>query len=50
MGFDGIFWKDNIQKALLPKTSISEQIASEILDQLSSSLQSWDDTIKMKPF
>ena len=34
MGFANIFWKSSIQEAYLPKTSISEQIASEILAQL----------------
>ena len=31
MGFVKIFWKNNVQDAYLPKISISEQIASEIL-------------------
>ena len=34
MGFVGIFWKDNVQEAYLPKMSISGQIVSEILAQL----------------
>ena len=36
MGFVGIFWKNKIQEAYLPKTSISGQIVSEILAQLCS--------------
>ena len=36
MGFVRIFWKNNIQEAYLPKTSISGQIVSEILAQLCS--------------
>ena len=36
MGFVRIFWKNNIQQAYLPKTSISGQIASDILAQLCS--------------
>ena len=31
MGFVGIFWKNNIQEAYLPKMSISGQIISEKL-------------------
>ena len=34
MGFAGIFWKDNVQEANLPKMSISGQIVSEIVAQL----------------
>ena len=43
MGFVGIFWKNNIWRAYLPKTSIVEQIVSEILVPFSSddSLQIW---------
>ena len=42
MGFVRIFWKNNIQEAYLPKTSISGQIVSEILAQLCS-----DDSIQI---
>ena len=42
MGFVRIFWKNNIQEAYLPKTSISGQILSEILAQLCS-----DDSIQI---
>ena len=42
MGFVKIFWKNNIQEAYLPKTSISGQIVSEILAQLCS-----DDSIQI---
>ena len=35
MGFVGIFWKNNVQEAYLPKMSISGQIVSEIVAQLS---------------
>ena len=35
MGFVRIFWKNNIQEAYLPKMSISGQIVSEIVAQLS---------------
>ena len=31
MGFVRVFWKNNIQEAYLPNTSISGQIVSEIL-------------------
>ena len=31
MAFVSIFWKNNIQEAYLPKTSIVKQIVSEIL-------------------
>ena len=34
MGFVRIFWKNNIQEAYLPKTSLVGQIVSEILAQL----------------
>ena len=34
MGFVGIFWKNNLQEAYLPKMSISGQIVSEIVAQL----------------
>ena len=43
MGFVRIFWKENIQEALLPKTSIMGQIVSEILAQLYS-----DDSIQIQ--
>ena len=36
MGFVGIFWKNNVQEAYMPKMSISGQIVSEILAQLCS--------------
>jgi len=42
MGFVRIFWKNNNQKAYLPKTSIVGQIDSEILAQLGS-----DDSIQI---
>ena len=42
MGFVRIFWKNNIEEAYLPKTSISGQIVSEILAQLCS-----DDSIQI---
>ena len=42
MGFVRIFWKNNIQEAYLPKTSIVGQIVSEILAQLCS-----DDSIQI---
>ena len=42
MGFVGIFWKNNIQEAYLPKTSIVGQVVSEILAPLCS-----DDSIQM---
>ena len=42
MGFVRVFWKNNIQEAYLPKTSISGQIVSEILAQLCS-----DDSIQI---
>ena len=35
MGFVRIFWKNNVQEAYLPKMSISGQIVSEIVAQLS---------------
>jgi len=35
MGFVRIFWKNNVQEAYLPKMSISGQIISEIVAQLS---------------
>ena len=35
MGFVRIFWKNNAQEAYLPKMSISGQIFSEIVAQLS---------------
>ena len=35
MGFVRIFWKNNVQEAYLPKLSISGQIVSEIVAQLS---------------
>ena len=41
MEFVGILWKNNIQKAYLPKISIPGQIVSETLAQLCS-----DDTYK----
>ena len=31
MGFVGIFWKNNVQEAYLPKMSISGQIVFEML-------------------
>ena len=31
MGFVRVFWKNNVQKAYLPKVSISGQIVSEML-------------------
>ena len=31
MGFVGIFWKNNVQEAYLPKMSISGQIFSKML-------------------
>ena len=31
MGFVRIFWKNNLQEAYLPKTSISRQIVFEML-------------------
>ena len=34
MGFVGIFWKNNVPEAYLPKMSISGQIVSEIVAQL----------------
>ena len=34
MGFDRIFWKNNVQEAYLSKMSISGQIVSEIVAQL----------------
>ena len=34
MGFVRIFWKNNFQEVYLPKMSISEQIVSEIVAQL----------------
>ena len=34
MGFVGIFWKNNVQEAVMPKMSISGQIVSELLAQL----------------
>ena len=34
MGFDRIFWKNNVQEAYLPKMSIWGQIVSEIVAQL----------------
>ena len=36
MGFVKIYWKNNVQDAYLPKTSIVGQIVSEILAQLCS--------------
>ena len=42
MGFVRILWKNNNQKAYLPKTSIVGQIDSEILAQLGS-----DDSIQI---
>ena len=36
MGFWGVIWKNNIQKAYLPKISIPGQIVFEILAQLFS--------------
>ena len=42
MGFVKIFWKKHIYEAFLPKTSIVEQIVSEILAQLCS-----DDSIQI---
>ena len=36
MGFVGILWKNNIQKAYLPKISIPGKIVLEILAQLCS--------------
>ena len=36
MRFVKIFWKNNVQDAYLPKTSIEGQIVSEILGQLCS--------------
>ena len=36
MEFVGILWKNNIQKAYLPKTSILKQIVSETFAQLCS--------------
>ena len=36
MEFFGILWKNNIQKAYLPKISIPGQIVLEILAQLCS--------------
>ena len=36
MGFLGVIWKNNIQKAYLPKISIPGQIVFEILAQLFS--------------
>ena len=36
MAFVRIFWKSNVQKAFLPKMSISQQIVSEIVAQLYS--------------
>ena len=42
MGFVRIFWKNNIQQAYLPKTSISGQIVAKILAQLYS-----DDSIQI---
>ena len=42
MGFASIFWKDNIQEAYLPKSSIVGQIVSEILSKLCS-----DDSIQI---
>ena len=35
MGFVRIFWKNNVQEAYLPQLSISGQIVSEIVAQLS---------------
>ena len=35
MGFVRIFWKNNVQEAYLPTMSISGQIVSEIVAQLS---------------
>ena len=35
MGFVSTFWKNNVQEAHLPKMSISGQIVSEIVAQLS---------------
>ena len=35
MGFARIFWKNNVQEAYVPKMSISGQIVSEIVAQLS---------------
>ena len=42
MGFVKIYWKNNVQDAYLPKTSIVGQIVSEILAQLCS-----DDSIQI---
>ena len=42
MGFVRIFWKNNIQEAYLPKTSIVGQVVGEILAPLCS-----DDSMQM---
>ena len=42
MGFSGVPWKNNIQMAYLPKTSIPEQIVFEILAHLCS-----DDSVRI---
>ena len=42
MGFVKIYWKNNVQDAYLPKTSIVGEIVSEILAQLCS-----DDSIQI---
>ena len=52
MGFLGIFWKNNVQEAYLPKKSISAQIVSEIVAQLclENSIQTLLNFFGVEPF
>ena len=51
MGFVGIFWKNNVPEAYLPKMSISGQIVSEIVAQLclENSIQTLLDFFRVDP-